>query len=450
MKIKSAIHIKNNKGRRGIALIIVMWICLALVTVTLNFGDAMILEYRAAENSTAGLSSSQSIDGAMRYVKFILANMENPGYVPDPETYESEKVIIGDTVSWFIGRNYNEDPGNTPEFGIYPEASKLNINTASVEMLEAVPGMTAELAAAIVDWRDSDLEITPNGAESEYYLMLERPYNCKDGNFETVEELKLVAGCDMDILYGEDYNQNGILDPNENDGSENFPEDNADGKLDSGIMEYLTVYTRETNKKADGTDRVNIKEDPQELGELFRKEFGEDRTAKILESVGMGMRNINSVLEFSIKSGMAPDEFSKVEDSLTVSNEEYLEGLVNINTASPEVLSCIPGIGEAESGELVSVRTDKSLEDIESILWITEVLDEEQIIQAGPYITTKSSQFSVDIAATGQNGSGYMRSLFIFDVSGDEILVLRRKDLGRYGWALGADIREELDTITEE
>ena len=47
----------------------------------------------------------------------------------------------------------------------------------------------------------------------------------------------------MDYLYGEDANLNGILDPNENDGPLNPPNDNQDGILDPGLFEYVTVWT---------------------------------------------------------------------------------------------------------------------------------------------------------------------------------------------------------------
>ncbi len=47
-------------------------------------------------------------------------------------------------------------------------------------------------------------------------------------------------GADMDTLVGEDANRNGILDPSEND-------DNQNGMLDPGVLEYVTVYSREPN-----------------------------------------------------------------------------------------------------------------------------------------------------------------------------------------------------------
>jgi hypothetical protein len=103
--------------------------------------------------------------------------------------------------------------------------------------------MTAELAASIIDWRDTDSDVTAGGAEDEYYLLQPTPYHCKNGPFETVDEILLVKGASEDLLYGEDTNLNGLLDPQENDGDVSEPPDNADGRLDRGFYDYVTVYS---------------------------------------------------------------------------------------------------------------------------------------------------------------------------------------------------------------
>ena len=48
---------------------------------------------------------------------------------------------------------------------------------------------------------------------------------------------------DDSIWFGEDMNGNGILDPNEDDGTESPPYDDMDGVLDKGIKDYLTVHS---------------------------------------------------------------------------------------------------------------------------------------------------------------------------------------------------------------
>ena len=95
-------------------------------------------------------------------------------------------------------------------YGLIDEESKININKASRSILERFfkaildcdDTQAQELAAAMVDWRDSDSELSiPIGsAEDSYYQDLEYPYEAKDANFEVLEEVLLVKGMDKTIF----------------------------------------------------------------------------------------------------------------------------------------------------------------------------------------------------------------------------------------------------------
>jgi len=440
----------NERPESASVLIIVLWIAFGLVSVALMFAHSMMLEYRAADNSLANCEADQAIESARRYTSFILANLEEPGQLPELDTYEWEFVTVGDSVFWLLGRSDEEMRGSTPVFGLTDEASKLNLNTATLEMLEALPGMTTALAAAIVDWRDTDAELTQEGAESEYYLLLEPSYNCKDSRFETIEELRLVAGADWEILTGEDTNRNGILDPNENDGEISLPYDNRNGILEPGILEYVTVYSREPNTDSEGEDRINIKEDLEDqLAQLLQETFGEDRAEEIVEAAGFNVLSVESVLEYFISSQMTLDEFSQIADKLTVSGGSLSEGAVNVNTASAAVLACIPGIGDEYASQLTAYRQGKT-DELDTIAWVAEILDDESASQAGPYLTVKSYQFTADVVAVGHEGRGFSRSVFVFDTSEEDPAVVYRRDLRHLGWPMGAEIRNQLAVLSEE
>src|SRR5437016_5100006 len=130
-------------------------------------------------------------------------------------------------------------------FGVIDEAGKINLNAlmkldSSGKILHDVllnlPNMTEDIVNCIIDWMDADDDPQPNGAESDYYQNLPNPYRPKNGPLDTLEELLYVKGVTPELLYGNDRNRNGILDPDEDDGS---------GTLDPGWQAYLTVATRE-------------------------------------------------------------------------------------------------------------------------------------------------------------------------------------------------------------
>lgn len=90
------------------------------------------------------------------------------------------------------------------QYGIFDEERRININTASLGLLKrlfqfllGIDEIEAqELAASVIDWRDSDslLSIPLGSAEDSYYRSLRYPYEAKDKPFEILEELLLVKG----------------------------------------------------------------------------------------------------------------------------------------------------------------------------------------------------------------------------------------------------------------
>jgi general secretion pathway protein K len=71
---------------------------------------------------------------------------------------------------------------------------------------------------SVLDWKDPDDLHRLNGAESDYYMALQNPYEAKNANFDTVEELALVKGVTSEVLYG--------------------------GNDTKGIIDFLTVHSK--------------------------------------------------------------------------------------------------------------------------------------------------------------------------------------------------------------
>ncbi|MEK7731034.1 MAG: hypothetical protein AAB363_04180, partial [Planctomycetota bacterium] len=145
-----------------------------------------------------------------------------------------------------------------------------NLNTATegqlLKLVETVvTGQEEEdqldpraIVDAIVDWRDGDSKPTGEAGDTEeaYYRSLDKPYRVKNGPFSTVEELLLVKGVTGQVLFGEDFDRNGLLTPNEDDGDDTFPPDNQDGILNRGLFPYLTVMSYDNNTSNDNRPRV--------------------------------------------------------------------------------------------------------------------------------------------------------------------------------------------------
>ena len=463
-------RMKRISSQRGSILIIVLWICIGLAAIALTFAHSSSMAYKGADNELAGEQAQWAIEGGVQYVMDLLTNNTTPGIMLQQYTYEAEALPLGEATIWLLA-GAGDDTSYTatqPVFGLVDEASKININATYIvdgvdqlpQILENLPGMTEELANAIKDWRDADEDVTDSGAESETYAARQPAYASKNKPFESLEELALVNGGTFEVLYGEDANMNGVLDPNEDDADESAPADNSDGKLEPGIMQYITCFSRESNKGSDGTTpKADVSKRSDALITLLDNTLGDAREKEMMVNIGAATSTsettwkITSVMEFYIDSQMTADELGQIINDIWIAPTDgtsYVQGLININTASEVVLGCIPGIGPEKAGAIVSARGQQTQQDA-NIAWFRDAIGDDQAAKlAGRFITGHSFQVSADIAAVGRHGRGYRRTRFVIDsVSGTPQVVYRR-DLTSLGWALGSTTRATLGDRKEE
>ena len=428
-------HAPRHLNRdNGTVLIVAMWVALVLAGLTLVFTRSMRVALIATTNEVAARKAECIARSALAYVLAQIKAADRSITTLDQADWEA--VSVGDGRFWVLRPNLDDD---SYDFGLVDEASKISLNAAPNDILLKLPGMTTELAAAIIDWRDGDDEVSPGGAENEYYLLLAEPYYCKNASLESVEELALVRDVTRDLLFGEDTNRNGVLDVNENDASDSDPPDNRDGKLDPGFYHDVTVYTREPNTSADGSERINVNDaNTRELSQLLRGVVGEDRYFQTMDLVRSG-QPFASVLDFYVRTGLKAEEFKTIADRLTTSREEMLEGRLNINTAPKRVLLYLPDLDESDAEAIVSKRRGSDV-DLDNIAWVAEALAPEKAVAIGSYITTRAYQFSADIVALSGNGRAWKRYRAVIDAREDAPRVVAWQDLTHLGWPLAPNI----------
>lgn len=451
-----------SRGQRGSVLIIVMWICLGLVALTLYFANSMNSELRAAENRGSEIASRQAIAGATRYAAYVLTQYATGGTVPNIQDYRAEAVPIGDASFWFIGRAIDQQQlqlqtqvQNEPYFALVDESSKLNLNTVTAAMLQAlpIPDMTPELATAIVAWRSATSQNA--AAQDSIYSQLTPPRHNKGAPYESVGELRLINGAMLDLILGEDSNRNGVLDANEDDAEVSAPRDDQNGQLLAGLFEYVTVYSRQPTTSASGTTRTNIatlttagsRNTFQRL--LVQRGLTGQRAQQLMARVGSTA--LTSVADFMVTTQMTAAEFVLIHTDLTAATgaNGVAQGLVNVNTASEAVLAAIPGIGPERAATLVAYRASHP-DELTSMAWLTAAgMTAANVRQAGTYITDQSYQFSADIAAVAANGRGYCRERVVFDLSTGRPRIVYRQDLTAFGWALGLTVRRTFSGRTD-
>lgn len=204
----------------------------------------------------------------------------------------------------------------------------LNLNTVTEEMLRNL-SLTEEQIAALLDWREEGFQPRPLGAKDEYYNALNVPYNTKLGRFETVDELLLVKGFTPQDLFVPRENITGqLLLPG-------TPEDQP------ALSELFTVDSLSLNVDEEGNQRVNVNTADDDALE----DAGiEDNLAEAI----IAFRNTQGTFEtlgqvFQVP-GVTNDQAEDILNNLTITNDQFVPGKINLNTADEAVLNAIPNI----------------------------------------------------------------------------------------------------------
>lgn len=426
---------------RGTVFIFTLLILLTIAGATMVVAATMRIERQAAANHEQAVQADIAAQGVIRYVTAKLT--EQPGVPLTDGQVTAENAQLGDTRYWLIRPDRNN--GGSVVFGVADEAGKLNINTASLDMLVMLPGMTDAGAASIIDWRDPDSEVTEDGAESDYYAIMAEPYQAKNDAFERIEELLWVRDITPELVYGYDRLRNGVAAQSDNEEDDEAMDSTRTLGIaaadDRGVYDMITVHSYEPNTDSTGEPRINVNDaDSTALRQWITDQLSAARADGIL-AVANGQRPFSSVLDFHVKAGLTTEELQLLADKLTASDQQVQRGRINVNTASEEVLRCLPVLEESDVSSIVAMRSLQSSDT--NIAWITEAVTDPAKLQAiGPFVTSRSYQYAIDVVVTGPGSRAFKRILAIVDVAVTPARVLAMTDRTGLGWPLAQPLAE--------
>lgn len=337
--------------KQGVILIITLWLLATLALLSLGFAHRVRLEVKLSDYQMEGL---YALELARAGVTRAFVELKRDGNEVDHlgESWHTHPPF--EEENWFEDKELRYKGRYKVRWSVMDETGKINVNLAPKEMLVRLPNVDDFVASATIDWRDADNIPGPGGAEDYYYRTLRPSYQCKDKPFEVISELLLVRGVTPEIYFGEDANENGILDPNEDDGSLSFPKDNADGELDRGLRDLLTVY---------GDGLINLNTAPKEV--LFAIPGVSEQTVDSLVAYRAGLDGVE---------GTADDAFfTAYEDLQEVSGLtqfEYLQ-LVAHGTFSSSffTIHCEAWLREDKVHRKIRAVVQRTADGVSVISW---------------------------------------------------------------------------------
>jgi len=453
-------RVNTCRGRDARATGTILVAVLVVTALAAMVAMSLLYRMRAEVSAAAAVGAHQQAyavaqSGVQRAIAVLQASPGDAGaWWDNPDLFRNQYVCSdarGD-VWYFTLYASNPADSSAPRSGIIDEASKINLNTATAEMLARLPNMTPELVDSLMVWRGGDPLKYPDGATEEYYNQLPVPYVMKKGPLATMEELLLVKAFTGSIVYGEDYNLNGILDKNEDDGDDSFPPDNRDGVLDTGLMGVATVISYERNVDSSGKARVNLNGDPAALAsaglpaqtlqflQVYRAEGGTLKHPSQLLNMRYESKQQKNP-DGSAKvfpSGVNPQNLAKVLDKCTTAaggTRTPVLGLVNVNTASKQVLSLLPGFDENLAQQVLDARGTAEGDQKSSIAWLVaqNVLEPDKFKEVAPYLTARSLQFRVRCVGFGAPSGRFCVVEAVVDLASGTPTTVYTRDLTHLG-----------------
>ncbi|MCA9175550.1 MAG: general secretion pathway protein GspK [Planctomycetales bacterium] len=502
-------------------LLLVLIVSVVLALSAYTFCDLMLTHYEGAQYAGRATQARLLVDSGIDRTRAMLALPRDSlfsmgGVYNNPAEFQAVNAAPNadpqlNGAYTIIAPMVNEEGYYEGiRFGLEDLSTRLNLNYlviadtlqegAGRALLLSVPGMTEDVADAILDFIDSDEIPRDFGAENDYYSGL--GYSAKNGPLDTLEELLEVRGVTPSLLYGLDINRNGVIDPYE----QSLSSGGFDPGLERGWAPYITLASKEANRSANGLQRVYVNEEDLQLlsDNLSAAEVPEEWITFVLamrtgspytgedegeyvssgkfDLTAQGNNNITQILDLvgskvqvtfdgsdeavilnspaALELGALNLQLPVIMDKLTVNPGTELPGRININQASRAVLLGIPGMTEELADMILQARvgneeTDNANFQFETWLLtegvlLTDGLDEngeipgmpdlEKMKLLSPYICAGGDVYAAQVIGFFQEGAVSSRVEVVFDGTSPTMTVLLWRDLSHLGRGFSVDV----------
>lgn len=177
------------KSNKGLALIVVLWVITLLTIMASSFALTIQRESAIISGIKEKAEAQALAEAGINYATVMLFNSDTE------QQWQSSNSLYQVN---YVGKNIR--------ILIADESGKININYADKQQLLDVlnfakveKAQADSLSDAIIDWRDNNNIMEPNGAEAEQYSAAGFTYTPRNKVFNSVEELQMVMGMTPEI-----------------------------------------------------------------------------------------------------------------------------------------------------------------------------------------------------------------------------------------------------------
>ncbi|MDR3689013.1 MAG: type II secretion system protein GspK [Fimbriimonas sp.] len=316
-----------------------------------------------------------------------------------------ERVVVGD--SWF-------------RMQVVDASSFLNSSTLTTAWLNNLP-LSQQQIDAYSDYTSAGETPLPDGGKDQYYNALQVPYNAKLAPLDTLDEL-------LNVRY---FTAQSIYLPQTNVVSTVSFVAGASGQQPA-LSDLLTTYSYSPNVRPGtlGQQQARINVNTATQAQLRTLGLSTQTQTRLLAN--RAWANLGAILRTIVNV----QDQRVILDNLTTTTATRTAGLINLNTASQNVLSTVPNL-TPDMVQAIIQQQQTGLTSLSGVLSISGFTG-NVLASTIQYFTVQSSTFIVRVV--GYSGSTSVAMEATVDITNNTPKLVRIADvpytdvIGRWNW----------------
>ena len=466
-------NMRHSSNERGLSLVATLWILTILSVLATQLLHSIYLERRVQANFADRTKFHFAAKAGFEHTIAMLRGDRTP--------FDSLGEDWAITVEDRVEDGLVEGALLTYQVDITDESSKVNINTAEVNTIqglldllgyEDVQSPDQSLAGSIVASRPfrsvRDLAKVPGMTTT---LLYGRQQPTAGGlNIEDTEAQNIPGLVEFATVYSVDMNTDAsgqnrvnvksaesqqLIQLRGNNNQPVFSQGEADSLIQQrdsiesiGDVLDLKAISEQTFNSIRDRLRTDSEEDDAGLVNINTADANQLQT---LDGIDEGIANriidhrntqgnFQSVDAIKDVNLVTTNEFKGIVDGISITDDEILNGLINVNTASLEVLQLLPGMDESKAQAIVTRRESEpennqqtqaqSQDEIEGNpftdigqLLDVEGIDADTFKQIAGLVTYRSHGFLVEAAGIDARGKTIASCIGVIDRTGQTVTV---------------------------
>jgi DNA uptake protein ComE-like DNA-binding protein len=466
-------NMRHSSNERGLSLVATLWTLTILSVLATQLLHSIYLERRVQANFADRTKFHFAAKAGFEHTIAMLRGDRTP--------FDSLGEDWAITVEDRVEDGLVEGALLTYQVDITDESSKVNINTAEVNTIqglldllgyEDVQSPDQSLAGSIVASRPfrsvRDLAKVPGMTTT---LLYGRQQPTAGGlNIEDTEAQNIPGLVEFATVYSVDMNTDAsgqnrvnvksaesqqLIQLRGNNNQPVFSQGEADSLIQqSDSIESIgdVLDLKAISEQTFNSIRDRIRTDGEEDNEgLVNINTADANQLQTLDGIDEGIANriidhrntqgnFQSVDAIKDVNLVTTNEFKGIVDGISITDDEILNGLINVNTASLEVLQLLPGMDESKAQAIVTRRESEpennqqtqaqSQDEIEGNpftdigqLLDVEGIDADTFKQIAGLVTYRSHGFLVEAAGIDARGKTIASCIGVIDRTGQTVTV---------------------------